>query len=43
VRRLEIPQGFFERRIALATGRYELLESSLRDGCLVLRIRKVTS
>lgn len=41
VRRLEIPQGFFERRIVLPSGRYELIESALRDGCLVLRIRKV--
>lgn len=42
VRRLEIPQGTFERRIALSAGRYELVENALRDGCLVLRIRKVT-
>ena len=40
VRRLEIPQGLFERRIALPAGRYEVIEHSLRDGCLVLRIRK---
>ncbi len=43
VRRLEIPQGYFERRIVLPAGRYELIENVLRDGCLVLRIRKVTS
>ncbi len=42
VRRLEIPQGAFERRIALPAGRYELVESTLRDGCLLLRIRMVT-
>ncbi|MCY2961876.1 MAG: Hsp20/alpha crystallin family protein [Planctomycetota bacterium] len=41
VRRLEIPQGLFERRIALPAGNYELVENSLRDGCLVLRIRRV--
>ncbi len=40
VRRLEIPQGLFERRIALPAGRYEVIEHTLRDGCLVLRIRK---
>lgn len=43
VRRLEIPQGYFERRIALPAGKYELLEHALRDGCLVLRIRKVSA
>ncbi len=43
VRRLEIPQGLFERRIALPAGRYELIEKNLRDGCLVLRIRKVAT
>jgi HSP20 family molecular chaperone IbpA len=42
VRRLEIPQGSFERRIALPAGRYELVESRQQDGCLVLRIRKVS-
>ncbi len=42
VRRLEIPQGLFERRIALPAGRYELIESAMRDGCLVLRIGKVS-
>jgi HSP20 family molecular chaperone IbpA len=41
VRRLEIPQGLFERRIALPAGRYELVGNTLKDGCLVLRIRKV--
>jgi HSP20 family molecular chaperone IbpA len=41
VRRLEIPQGWFERRVALPAGRYELAERTLRDGVLVLRIRKV--
>ncbi|MBL8862214.1 MAG: Hsp20/alpha crystallin family protein [Planctomycetes bacterium] len=43
VRRLEIPQGFFERRIALPAGRYEIVENALRDGLLVLRIRKVSA
>jgi HSP20 family protein len=42
LRRLEIPQGYFERRIALPAGKYQLLENAMRDGCLVLRIRKVT-
>jgi HSP20 family protein len=36
--RLEIPYGRFERRIALPGGRYELLERSYTNGCLVLRL-----
>jgi HSP20 family protein len=42
VRRLEIPQGRFERRIALPSGRYELVERSMKDGCLLLRLSKVS-
>jgi HSP20 family molecular chaperone IbpA len=41
VRRLEIPQGWFERRVALPSGRYELVERDLESGVLRLRIRKV--
>jgi HSP20 family protein len=41
VRRLEIPQGRFERRIALESGRYELVERAMVDGCLRLRLRKI--
>jgi HSP20 family molecular chaperone IbpA len=40
VRRLEIPYGSFERRIALADGHYELLEQTCVDGILKLRLRK---
>ena len=40
VRRLEIPYGAFERRIALPPGRFELGAPELADGCLVLRLRK---
>jgi len=42
VRRLEIPQGRFERRIQLPPWRYELCERRLSDGCLLLRLRRVT-
>ena len=42
VRRLEIPQGRFERRIPLAPGQYELTERRVVDGCLWLRIGKVS-
>ncbi len=41
VRRLEIPYGYFERRIALPTGRFEALAPELSHGCLVVRLRKV--
>jgi HSP20 family protein len=41
VRRLEIPYGFFERRIALPSARLELDAHELADGCLILRFRKL--
>lgn len=41
VRRLEIPQGRFERRIPLPPWRYELCERQLSEGCLVLRLRRI--
>ena len=40
IRRLEIPYGRFERRIALPAGRYELVEQVAQNGCLHLRLRK---
>ena len=40
IRRIEIPHGHFERRLALPPGRYELLDHHLRDGCLNLQLRK---
>jgi len=41
VRRLEIPYGAFERRIALPAGRFEVDAPELAQGCLVVRIRKL--
>lgn len=41
VRRLEIPYGAFERRIALPPGRLEIETPELVQGCLVIRIRKL--
>ena len=41
IRRLEIPYGYFERRVALPPGRLESLASELDHGCLVVRLRKV--
>ena len=40
IHRLEIPQGRFERRIALPGGRYELVRRDVRDGCLTIVLRK---
>lgn len=40
VRRLEIPYGHFERRIALPEGRFESVTHELSHGCLILRLRK---
>jgi HSP20 family molecular chaperone IbpA len=40
VHRLEIPQGRFERRIALSMGQLELTRSELESGCLRLGLRK---
>lgn len=40
VRQLEIPYGFFERRIALPDRGLELASHELTHGCLILRLRK---
>ncbi len=42
IHQLEIPYGRFERRIHLPPGRYELLDSEYRRGCLRLSFRKRT-
>ena len=41
IRRLELPYGRFERRIALPGGRYELEGRQLVNGCLQLALRKL--
>ncbi len=41
VRQLEIPYGFFERRVALPEGRFEIASHELTHGCLLLRLRKL--
>jgi HSP20 family molecular chaperone IbpA len=41
IRRLEIPHGRFERRVALAAGRYEIGRRAFKDGCLILGLRKL--
>ena len=40
VRHMEIPYGYFERRIALAEAQLEGATRELVDGCLVLKLRK---
>jgi HSP20 family molecular chaperone IbpA len=40
IKRLEIPYGTFERRIALPDVRLQPGTRELRDGCLILRLRK---
>jgi len=40
VRQLEIPYGFFERRIRLPDVGLHVDVRELRDGCLVLKLRK---
>jgi HSP20 family molecular chaperone IbpA len=41
IRRLELPHGRFERRVALPSGRYELERQQLTNGCLRLLLRKL--
>jgi HSP20 family protein len=40
IHRLELPQGRFERRIALPAGRYGAVHSLSVNGCLVIRLDK---
>jgi HSP20 family molecular chaperone IbpA len=42
IHRLEIPYGQFERRIALPSGHYQVLQRLFDNGCLVLGLRKLT-
>jgi HSP20 family molecular chaperone IbpA len=37
---VEIPYGYFERRIALPPETLELTSHELTNGCLMLRLRK---
>lgn len=40
IHRLELPRGAFERRVPLPPGRYGAVAHVLRDGCLIVRLRK---
>jgi HSP20 family molecular chaperone IbpA len=42
LRQLEIPYGAFERRIALPSDDFEIGRPELAQGCLVLRLRKLS-
>lgn len=41
IRRLEIPYGYFERRIQLAAVPFEVVQREVANGCLLLNLRKV--
>jgi len=41
IRRLEIPYGYFERRIPLPTMAFDVAQRELVNGCLILTLRKV--
>jgi len=40
IHRLELPQGRFERRVRLPSGRYSAVRRSAADGCLVITLEK---
>ena len=40
IHRLELPQGRFERRILIPPGRYDKVESTAQDGCLLISLHK---
>lgn len=41
VRHLEIPYGWFERRVPLPAGNFKAVTHELTDGCLIVRLRKL--
>jgi HSP20 family molecular chaperone IbpA len=41
IRRLEIPYGHFERRVAIPPGRFELREQRFENGCLMVGLRRL--
>ena len=40
IHRLELPQGRFQRRLALPAGRYSAVRRAVADGCLVITLQK---
>lgn len=41
IHRLEIPYGYFERKISLPAGRYQIIQRVFENGCLVLGLRRL--
>ncbi|QUD86891.1 Hsp20/alpha crystallin family protein [Phenylobacterium montanum] len=41
IHRMELPQGCFERRVPLPPRRYDQVRHHVRDGCLVISLRKL--
>ena len=41
IHRMELPQGYFERRVALPGGRYDQVRHRVQDGCLIVTLRKL--
>ncbi|MCS0495838.1 Hsp20/alpha crystallin family protein [Ancylobacter mangrovi] len=41
IHRMELPQGRFERQLALPPGRYEVAHPRVVNGCLAIALRKV--
>ncbi|MDR3510760.1 MAG: Hsp20/alpha crystallin family protein [Caulobacteraceae bacterium] len=41
IHRLELPQGYFERRVPLPAGRYDQVRHKTLNGCLVVTLRKL--
>lgn len=40
IHRLELPQGYFERRVPLPSGKYDLARRETVNGCLIVALRK---
>jgi HSP20 family molecular chaperone IbpA len=40
IHRLELPQGRFERRLALPAGRYGAVRQAIANGCVLIRLAK---
>ncbi len=40
IHRLELPQGYFERRVRVPSGRYTEISRVASDGCMIIRLHK---
>jgi len=43
IHRLELPQGRFERRIALPAGRYDAVRRAAVNGCVLITLQKAST